>query len=161
MQAQGLSGSADDGYFLAQYGLPPAIRVYPLSWDQTHTVKLTTTIVAPWDMRLNFLVHWHSGRPYTNFPTQTGFEPVEDPGLFQPNNERMPSFTNIDLRFSQAFRLGLTSSSILTLYLDVRNLLDEKNVSWMDSNGRIGGELGDPSGYFIGRRTSLGIQVEI
>lgn len=161
MRAEGLSGNASDGFFLAQYGLPPAIRIYPLSWDQTHTLKLNTTVLSPWDMMLNLLFHWHSGRPYTRYPTETGFQPVEDAGPFQPNNERMPSFTNIDLRLSQKFDLGWTSASALTLYVDIRNLLDESNVSWIDSNGRIGGELGDPSGYFIGRRTSLGVQVEL
>ena len=48
----------------------------------------------------------------------------------------------------------------MTLYMDCRNVLNERNVAWMDSNGRIGGELGDPSGYHIGRRTSLGLKVE-
>jgi outer membrane receptor protein involved in Fe transport len=161
MRAEGLSGSADDGFFLSQYGFPPAIRIYPLSWDQTHSLKLNTTVLTPWDTRVNMVIQWHSGRPYTNFPTQTGFEPVEDPGDFQPNNERMPSYTNIDLRIAQPFHLAITAGSVLTVYLDVRNLLNEQNVSWLDSNGRIGGELNDPSGYFIGRRTSLGLQMEL
>jgi hypothetical protein len=161
MRAEGLSGNASDGFFLAQYGLPLAIRIYPLSWDQTHTVKLNTTLIAPWDMRLNLLVQWHSGRPYTNYPTQTGFQPVEDAGLFQPNNARMSSFANIDVKLAQQFHLGWTPASVLTVYLDIRNLLNEHNVSWVDSNGRIGGELADPSGYFIGRRTSLGVQLEL
>ena len=160
MSAEGISGSASDGFFLAQYGLPPAIRVYPLSWDQTHSVKLTSTIVTPWNMSVNLLAQWHSGRPYTNYPTATGFVPV-DTSLFQPNNERMPSYTNIDLKIAQQFNIGWWGGSPLTLYLDVRNLLNKRNVSWMDSNGRIGGELGDPSGFFIGRRTSIGILVEI
>jgi len=38
--------------------------------------------------------------------------------------------------------------------------LNEKNVRWIDSNGRIGGELSDPGGYYIGRRTTLGVQLE-
>ena len=160
MRAEGLSGNASDGFFQAQYGLPLAIRVYPLSWDQTHAVKLTSTVLMPWSMSLNLLVQWHSGRPYTNYPTATGFEPI-DGGRFQPNNDRMPSYANIDIKVAQHFKLDWTSAAGLTLYLDVRNLLNENNVSWMDSNGRIGGELGDPSGYFVGRRTNVGVQVEL
>jgi outer membrane receptor protein involved in Fe transport len=160
MRAEGLSGNASDGFFQAQYGLPLAIRVYPMSWDQTHTVKLTSTVVMPWSMSLNLHLQWHSGRPYTNYPTATGFEPI-DGGRFQPNNERMPACTNIDIKLAQSFTLHWTPAASLLLYLDVRNLLNERNVSWMDSNGRIGGELGDPSGYFIGRRTSFGVQVDI
>jgi hypothetical protein len=48
---------------------------------------------------------------------------------------------------------------LLTAFVDVRNLANAKNVAWMDSNSRIGGELGDPSGYYIGRRTSAGLQL--
>ena len=51
-------------------------------------------------------------------------------------------------------------NSRVTFYLDVRNLTNEKSVRWMDSNARIGGELGDPGGYFIGRRTYLGFTAE-
>jgi outer membrane receptor protein involved in Fe transport len=160
MRAEGLSGSASDGFFIAQYGLPPSIRVYPLSWDQTHTIKLVSALATPWNMNVNFVVQWHSGRPYTNYPTATGFEQI-DGGQFQPNNDRLPSYTNVDLKVAQHINLGISNNSLLTLYLDVRNLLDEQNVSWVDSNGRIGGELGDPSGYFIGRRTSLGLQMEL
>ncbi len=160
MRAEGLSGNASDGFFIAQYGLPLSIRVYPLSWDQTHAIKLTSTLVTPWNMNVNLVVQWHSGRPYTNYPTATGFEPI-DGGRFQPNNERMPSYTNVDIKVAQHFPLNLVAGSLLTLYLDVRNVFDEQNVSWIDSNGRVGGELGDPGGYFIGRRTSLGVQVEL
>jgi outer membrane receptor for ferrienterochelin and colicin len=161
MRAEGLSGSAYDGFFLAQYGLPPSVRIYPLSWDQTHALKFSVAVQLPWDMQINMLAHWHSGRPYTRYPTETGFQPVPDAGPFQPNNERMPAYTNVALRAAQTFRLGWTPASLLTLYVDVRNLFDEKNVSWVDSNGRTGGELGDPSGYLIGRRTSLGVQIEL
>jgi outer membrane receptor for ferrienterochelin and colicin len=160
MRAQGISGSANDGFFRAQYGLPPAVRLYPLSWDQTHAVKLTTTVTMPWRTSINLFLHWRTGRPYTNYPTATGFEPV-DSSLFQPNNERMAGYSNIDLRIDQRFKLGWTHAAMLVLYLDVRNLLDRQNVSWMDSNGLIGGELGDPSGYFIGRRTSLGVRLDL
>jgi hypothetical protein len=48
---------------------------------------------------------------------------------------------------------------VLTLYVDCRNLLNEQNVRWLDSNGLEGGELGDPSAYYTGRRTSLGIKM--
>ena len=159
MYAEGTSGSPNDGFYIAQFGLPPAQRVYPLSWDQRHTLKINATVITPWDLNLNIFTQWHSGRPYTNYPTATGFEPVNG-GLFSQNNARMPRYINMDLKASKFFRFDWWPNSLLTLYLDVRNVFNEKNVSWMDSNGRIGGELGDPSGYFIGRRTSFGLQAE-
>jgi len=159
MTAEGVSGSADDGFYIAQFGLPPATRVYPLSWDQRHTFKLTTSLAFPWDFTLNIFTQYHTGRPYTNYPTATGFDSVATK-LFQQNNARMPRFINIDLKAVQKFTFDWWPNSLISLYLDVRNLLNEKNVKWVDSNGRIGGELGDPGGYFIGRRTTLGLQIE-
>jgi outer membrane receptor protein involved in Fe transport len=158
MFAEATSGSSYDGYFIAQYGLPPARRITPLSWDQRHTVKAQVTISRVRNFSVTTFLQWHSGRPYTAYPTSTGFEPVNG-GNFILNNARMPDYLNLDLRAEKHFPVGLGQSSLLTLYLELRNLTNQKNVSWMDSNGRIGGELYDPSGYFIGRRTTVGIQM--
>lgn len=159
MVAEGISGSAQDGFYIAQYGLPPATRLFPLSWDQRQTVKAVTTVATPWALNLNLVFQWHSGRPYTKYPTSTGFEPIEG-GRFYQNNERMPAYTNVDLKVDKTFTPGWWPNSSMILYLDVRNLFNEKNVNWVDSNGRIGGELSDPSGYSIGRRTRVGVRVE-
>ncbi len=159
MTAEGVSGSADDGFYVAQFGLPPAIRVYPLSWDQRHTIKATTSITLPWNFALNVYTQWHSGRPYTRYPTATGFDTVST-RLFQQNNARMPRFLNVDLKATQRFAFDWWPNSLITLYLDVRNVFNEMNVKWIDSNGRIGGELSDPGGYLIGRRTTLGLQID-
>ncbi len=159
MIAEGTSGSAEDGFYVAQYGLPPAARLFPLSWDQRHTVRAVTTLTAPGNLSLNMVAEWHSGRPYTRYPTSTGFEPV-DGGLFRQNNDRMPGYVNIDLKAAAGFVIDWWVNARLTLYLDIRNLTDARNVVWMDSNGRIGGELADPSGYDTGRRTSTGVRIE-
>jgi outer membrane receptor for ferrienterochelin and colicin len=159
MNAEGLSGSAQDGFYIAQFGLPPAIREYPLSWDQRHMVKLVANVTTPWDLIFNTVIHYHSGRPYTNYPTATGFEPVNG-GLFAQNNARMPSYANIDFRIEKAFNVDVLTPARFKVYVDVRNALDTQNVMWMDSNGRIGGELADPSGYYIGRRTFVGVEYD-
>jgi outer membrane receptor protein involved in Fe transport len=154
------SGSSYDGFYLAQFGLPPGTRTFPLSWDQRHTVKLTTTLTTPWDFDVTSFLHWHTGRPYTRYPSATGFDRVSA-GAFLQNNDRMPAYINIDLRAEKRFRLPWTSSSELMLYVDVRNVANQKNVVWIDSNGRIGGELYDPSGYAVGRRTNVGFQISL
>ena len=157
MVAEGTSGRAEDGYYIAQYGLPPARRIVPLSWDQRHTVKLQATVSRPRDFSASVFLQWHSGRPYTAYPTSTGFEPVVG-GLFLLNNARMREYANIDLRAEKHFPFSSGNGTLLTFFVDVRNLANERNVAWVDSNSRIGGELGDPSGYFIGRRTNVGLQ---
>jgi outer membrane receptor for ferrienterochelin and colicin len=156
--AEATSGSSYDGFYIAQYGLPPGVRTFPLSWDQTHTVKLTTTLTTPWDFDVTTFLHWHTGRPYTRYPSSTGFDPVVA-GAFLQNNDRMPAYINLDFRAEKRFPLPWTPGAVLMLYVDVRNVANQKNVVWMDSNGRIGGELYDPSGNTIGRRTNVGVQI--
>ncbi|MEW6509499.1 MAG: TonB-dependent receptor [Bacteroidota bacterium] len=158
MVARGTSGSSTDGFYVAQYGLPPGVREYPLSWDQTHTVKALATVSLPWDVAVTGALQWHTGRPYTRYPTATGFEPVVA-GLFIQNNDRMPSTFNLDMKAERSFRLDWWNGVVATVYCDVRNLTNQNNVSWIDSNGRVGGELDDPGGYVIGRRTLVGLQV--
>lgn len=158
MTTEGSSGSPYDGFYVAQFGLPPGRRTYPLSWDQRHTVKSTLTFKVHDDFDMNLVIHWHSGRPYTEYSTATGFEPVHG-GTFIQNNARMPAYSNIDLKIEKHFKFDWWPNSVLTVYLDVRNLTNQANVSWMDSNGRVGGELGDPSGHFTGRRARYGLQI--
>lgn len=158
MTAEGTSGSASDGFYIAQFGLPPGVRKYPLSWDQRHALKAITTLAIPWALAITSVVQWHTGRPYTRYPTATGFEPIVA-GAFYQNNARMPAFFNIDVRVEKTFRLPWWGDAAAMVYLEVRNLSNERNVRWIDSNGRIGGELGDPGGFVIGRRTGLGFQV--
>jgi len=55
--------------------------------------------------------------------------------------------------------IDLGGNREMILFADPRNLFDTRNVRWLDSNGRIGGELGDPSAYFEPRRIRLGISV--
>ena len=161
MIAEGTSGSAQDGYYIAQYGFLPAARAFPLSWDQRHTVKTVLTVMTPLDLNLNLVGEYHSGRPYTNYPTSNGYVPdTTGGGIFVQNNTRLPSYFNVDLKLEKVFTFGWWDNAKTKLYLDVRNVTNAQNVRWVDSNGRIGGELDDPGGYYIGRRTSVGLQVE-
>jgi hypothetical protein len=157
LSTEGESGGAYDGFYIVQYGLPPIRAPYPLSWDQAHTFKGLVNLALPADFDVSIAGQWHSGRPYTNYPTSTGFEAVR-PDIFATNNARMPSFALLDLKVEKHLTLSEAPLSRLTIFIDVRNLTNQANVSWMDSNGRIGGELADPSGYSIGRRTKLGVQ---
>ena len=82
MVAEGTSGSASDGFYIAQFGLPPGVRSYPLSWDQRHTVKAVAAVVLPWNVNIAGVLQWHTGRPYTRYPSATGFETVQGGRLY-------------------------------------------------------------------------------
>ncbi len=159
MTAEGTSGSAQDAFYLAQYGQLPAVRLFPLSWDQTQSVKTVLTLSMPLDLNLNIVAEYHTGKPYTRYPTTTGFDTVQAE-LFVQNNARLPSYFNADIKLEKILTFDFWESARMKLYLDVRNITNAQNVKWIDSNNRIGGELGDPGGYYIGRRTNVGMQVE-
>jgi len=83
-----------------------------------------------------------------------------DTAVFVLNNARMPASLTLDVRVQEQFRLPWWSGALWTVYIDCRNVTNQANVLWIDSNGRIGGELDDPSAYAIGRRTNVGLQIE-
>lgn len=159
MTTEGVSGSASDGFYIAQFGLPPARVPYPLSWDQRHSLKVVASASLPGGTVISAVMDWHSGRPYTRYPTSTGFEKVNG-GIFVQNNARMPAAFGLDLRAQQQIHIPWWPEARAAVYVDCRNVADQQNVVWVDSNGRIGGELDDPSGYSIGRRTNIGVQIE-
>ncbi len=161
MSAEGLSDRANQGLDLAQWGFKPAIALFPLSWDQRHTLKVNADIVLPLDVRASLLINFYTARPYTYYPSLDGFSPLDTTMIFIPNNRRLQNFNDVDVKFTRKIDLGITDHSMLILFVDVRNLLDEPNIRWMDSSGRIGGELSDPGAYFIGRRTHVGLRFDI
>jgi outer membrane receptor for ferrienterochelin and colicin len=159
MRTEGVSDYVNQGINLQQWGFPVLNEPYPLSWDQLHTVKLVVDARLPFDISCNAVWEYHTGRPYTYFPTLNGYTPQDTTQPFIPNNARLPSSTNVNLKFSRKLSLGGLMS--LTLYGDVRNLFNGQNARWADSNGRIGGQLGDPSAYYEPRRFSIGARYEL
>jgi outer membrane receptor for ferrienterochelin and colicin len=160
MVTEATSEYADQNLNIAQWGFKLAPESYPLSWDQRHTIKADIDFKTPGDIQSNIIVLYNSPRPYTYYPTRDGFTPLDTSKAFIPNNARMGDFFNIDWKVSRSFPLkGM--NAVLTLYADIRNLLNKKNVKWMDSQGRIGGELGDPGAYSTPRRVRVGIRVDL
>jgi len=109
---------------------------------------------------------YHSGRPYTFYPSQDGITPLNPEMLFLPNNRRMPSYHLADLRVGKSHCFGSAAATSgkgglkTELYLKVNNLFNDRNVRWIDACGRIGGELSDPSAWEIGRRSAIGFRAE-
>jgi outer membrane receptor for ferrienterochelin and colicin len=159
MRTEGVSDYVNQGLNLAQWGFPVLNEPYPLSWDQLHTLKLAVDTKLPMDIVLSAIWSYNTGRPYTYFPTKDGYTPEDSSRVFMPNNARLPSASNLNLKFSRTFKIGDQMS--LQVYGDVRNLFNARNPRWADSNGRIGGQLNDPSAYYDPRRFSIGLRYEM
>jgi len=148
MKATGSSSSAGQGYNWMVWGIPvPLHREYPLSWDQRHTFILNADIRKPQHWGINVLIRLNSPLPYTAVNSRS------------PNNLRMGWRNYVDLKANRDFSLG--KGVQLTLYLEILNLLDARNILWVDGWGRPGGHLADPSAYDEGRRIRLGFSIKL
>ncbi len=161
MEAKGLSENANQGLNYRQWGFVPIATPFFLSWDQRHTLKINAIFQLPFGVEANSFIHTFTGRPYTYYPSRDGFTPQNPNQVFVPNNERMAGFYNVDVKFSKTFAIDFGRSTDVTVYADIRNLLDKKNVKWMDASGRVGGELSDPGGFHMGRRSRVGLTAEV
>jgi outer membrane receptor protein involved in Fe transport len=163
MSAEGISENARGGLQYYQWGIPVPARLFPLSWDQRHTVKLIASAELPWNIFFSATWTYHSGRPYTYYPSKDGFTP-DDPSLdFEPNNARMDAFSLLNMKASKLVSIGASDTPWmnLRLYAEARNILNTKNVRWIDSGGRVGGELGDLTAWWPSRRIRIGVRVEL
>lgn len=158
-KARGFSDYEDQGLNFAQWGFAVANTPFFLSWDQRHTLKLDLRMDLPAASTAALVWHAHTGRPYTYYPSADGFTPDNGAQPFIPNNRRMDAYNLISVKLSRAWSFG--SGMAVTLYVDSRNLLDQQNVRWVDSSGREGGELQDPSAYYIPRRTLVGLEIDL
>lgn len=159
MFTEGVTEAADQGINLAQWGFPVAAQPYPLSWDQRHTVKVDAEWKL-WDrLHVNAVMLYNSPRPFTFYPTRDGYRPLDSSKVFIPNNQRMEHVIFVNLKASIDLSVG--TSDVLTIYVDGRNILGRSNVRWMDSSGRVGGELGDPSATYDPRRVRIGLELRM
>ena len=163
MLAEGTSEDAREGLQYYEWGLPVPAKPYPLSWDQRHTVKVVATLRLPLHFDLSAEWTYHSGRPYTYFPSKDGFTPEDTTIMFEPNNARLPSYNLLNVKIRHTTEIGSGSYVVkkMTIYLDARNILNARNVLWVDSSGRIGGELEDLSAWDPPRRIRLGVTMDL
>jgi outer membrane receptor for ferrienterochelin and colicin len=157
MIAQGISSSAEQGIMYYQWGFPESSRLHYLSWDQRHTFKANLNVTLPSGTQASIYCQYHTARPFTFYPSDDGFTPKDPIAPFLANNDRMEPYSIVNTKISQSFAFRFFGFTEIMFYADSRNLFNQKNVVWMDSSARIGGELGDPGGYGIGRRTHVGI----
>ena len=158
MIAKGYSGSVDQGLNYLMWGFKIPNKEYYLSWDQRHTVVVDLFLGKPKKYGVDFVWRWHSPRPYTYYPSRTGFLPDKNMQL-EPNNARMSDVSYLNVKFLWTHIFG--GKYPFTAYLDFRNILNRSNLLWVDSSGRPGGELGDPAAWSVGRRAYLGMKLGI
>ncbi len=156
MIAKGYSGNAEQGMNFFMWGFEVPNKEYYLSWDQRHTIVMDLFVGVPRKWGVDVLWRWNSPRPYTYYPSRTGVVPDLKTKL-TPNNRRMSEVSYLDVKVSKGLRLG--RALWVEGFLDIRNLLDRQNVLWVASDGKPGGELGDPSAWDVGRRINLGLRI--
>ncbi len=157
MVARGHADTGVSGLRNLEWGFEPSRQMHYLSWDQRHTLiaELTGRIQG---FDLDLVGRFNTARPYTYAPSTTGVMPEGTEIL--PNNARMCDVFLLDFRLTREFTIGTGSDAVSLLFFwDVRNLTDRSNVVWIASDGRIGGELGDPGAWSLGRRTRFGVEV--
>jgi len=99
----------------------------PLEWDQTHSLNGVITFGSYKDWIVTVVGSINTGLPYTPalFESQL---------LLDPNSERKPMRTNIDLLIEKSFDIYTTS---LTVFIKVFNLFDTLNENLVyDNTGR-------------------------
>lgn len=100
----------------------PIRRYIPMSWDQRHTINLTSGY--SWkSLSFATTLYYNSGRPYTYTPL--GYSPLSLINLYT-NNDYQPSTFSVDL--TSSWRLPIFSKHKIYLTLDVYNLLDALNA---------------------------------
>ena len=124
----------------------------PLDTDARHRITLSGLYHAPLDITFSGILRWRSGLPYTVFATDStgskvdlngdGYAQDLAPGHGHVNDERGPSFTQLDLRVGKDFRFNGTTG--IELIVEAFNVTNAKNGAAFDSTGTSHAFAGDP-----------------
>jgi TonB family protein len=99
----------------------------PFQYDQTHILTVIAGYHLPWEIDVGARFRYVTGNPMT--PLGPGINDADQgvtipiPGA--PYSERLPAFTQLDLRVDKRFTF---KSWILSIYLDVSNVTNNGNV---------------------------------
>lgn len=135
--AYGKSSSEASNYYARFQAGEIPIQEFPLDWDVRHQITLNLDLRVPEDEHprlfgfkvpdrwgLNVVWQYNSGFAFSPGATYPGLhlglneEPL-------PNSERMPAYSNVNLRFNKDFRIWKLDYSFVVL---VDNLFDSRNV---------------------------------
>jgi outer membrane receptor protein involved in Fe transport len=153
-------------------GTTTSTLLYPVSWDKTHVLNMDVSVEFPdhdgpqlfgayplENTYWNFILRGSSGYPYTPSGRNTGY--------VEKNSARMPATYSLDAEISKDLKY---SSVTLTVFAEVLNLTDHKNVVYVYTDtgepdattiGRHSAEyIQDPSDYGPPRRIRLGMRLK-
>ncbi|GAB4368757.1 MAG: hypothetical protein Kow0042_10080 [Calditrichia bacterium] len=162
--AKAVSDQDNANFEYLQWGFSPDYDLYYVSWDQRHTVNLNLNFKYKNLINASVISRFATPRPYTYFPSRSrnGLVPQDSNQRLTPNNKRMEETYSTDLKMqlnlSAALKSWVKTPGQLSLFADIRNLFNRKNVLWISADGRIGGELNDPAAYSVGQRIRLGLE---
>ncbi|UCH09798.1 MAG: TonB-dependent receptor [Fidelibacterota bacterium] len=133
---------------------PIVVRSFLADWDRTHNLTALIRFSDPGKWALSLTGDLKSGKPYSVLAEQ-------------PNTERMPWNANVNLKMAKYWTKGRLHGS---LYLQVFNLFDRRNIYWVyPGTGKWNddGDAGTPPAHDAnprrisdGRRARLGIGIE-
>lgn len=147
-------GSASSPQEHAEQAVSAERGYFPLAFDQRHTVKAVVNVLAPETVQrrvlgvplsgwgLSLIGYFGSGLPYT--PTNT----LRERDAAARNQARLPAFVNLDLRLRKRFKAG---GFTYTLFSEVRNAFDRRNVVSVYANTGRPGDDGYTLESFTGR----------
>ena len=153
-----------------------SLKFLPLNFDQRHTANIQLALdfgndEGPFDFMpvifentsFDLIGQYGSGLPYT-------FNPARAIYVAEPNNARLPERLSFDLYARKSFKVGPTE---LGLFLDIRNLLNRKNVLSVYSatgspdvtgdqtNKATPDYMQDPTNYASPRTIYVGIDIRL
>jgi outer membrane receptor protein involved in Fe transport len=155
MIARGNSSDPNEGYYdYFTQADPPVypVKEYRLSFDQRHTISLNADFRIPRDYNakvfgvsvpdawgINVLAQYGSGMPYTKTDNEGNRI-----GLL--NEGQMPATYTVDLKVNKDFYFSKSGKTFLSLFVEVENLFDRRNVIAVYSNtGKADDDGRDPS----------------
>ncbi len=119
-------------------------KIVPLSWDQTHALRINTTVTFPGDWLLSMIGRFESGYPYT---PQSANEIVK---IAEENSGRKIPIIKFDINLRKSFLFSLNKTDYkFSVFAKVYNLFDRLNENYVwDSTGRATYGLGLYGGVF-------------
>ena len=164
--SKGKASEVGQGYLTEWAGnVLPTTESY-LEWDQRHTLNANVDLLIPReanlfgtpilnDFSVNLLLVYGSGMRWTPPRGQDKAAPEF--------TETLPAVYYMDLRLSKRFTIGRFRPAF---FLDIRNLLDRKNVidiadeEWYHAKDDPQGKYSDPTVFDRGRLTRLGLRID-
>lgn len=142
--------------------------------DRRHVVKLNATTITPWGFRFGTAISWQSGLPYSILATQSTRDaippPLENLGFSgarrriryvtgERNDQRNPSYWNVDVKFTKELRVGQRAN--MQLSAEVFNLLNDDTLQVYNLASASGQQIDGVNDSFrrFGRRFQLGAKV--